>query len=112
MRLLKHVTLMFFCCSVDATQEPQDGPVLGRLVNHARPGNAQVRVIELNNCPHVCLFATKDIIAGQQILYDYCIKIPFVDKVRFNLLPSEVYLCFYKVLTILPILVNWLVVMQ
>jgi len=72
---------MFVCYSMDATEEPVEGPSMGRLVNHSKCGNACVRVVSAMNRPYVCLFATGDISSGDQICYDYGVTIPFEDKV-------------------------------
>lgn len=67
---------------MDATQEPTTGPSLGRLVNHSSRPSAKMEVIvDEKDGPHLCLFATKAIQAGEQILYNYGIRIPFEDKV-------------------------------
>jgi hypothetical protein len=69
--------------SVDATEEVSCGPRLGRLCNHAKGGlqSAKPRIVVVDGEPHVCLFATKRLKAGLQILYDYGVNIPFQDKV-------------------------------
>jgi len=65
--------------SVDATE---DNGTLGRLVNHSKRGLARTRVVVVEEKPHLCLFATDDMIAGQQVLFDYGLKkLPFEDKV-------------------------------
>ena len=74
-------------CSVDATEEPNSGPRLGRLVNHGdkpKDRNARMKVLTLKNQPVLCLFSTKRISAGEQILYDY--GIPLHEVVRYSLL--------------------------
>lgn len=69
---------MFF--SIDATVENNR---MGRLCNHAtgKSATAKVRVVVVNNVPHVCLFAKRDMDVGDQVLYDYGVRLPFVDKV-------------------------------
>jgi len=61
---------MYF--SVDATEETG---CLGRLVNHGntrKERNAVMRV--MGGPPILCLFAIRNIAAGEEILYDYGIK--------------------------------------
>ncbi|KAI7789270.1 putative variant-silencing SET domain-containing protein-like [Triplophysa rosa] len=54
---------------VDAARE--DGS-LGRLVNdeHVNP-NSKMHIITVDRKPHLCLFAKKDIIPGEEITYNY-----------------------------------------
>jgi len=77
-------------CSVDASEEPTSGPRLGRLANHGRKDerNARMKVFE-NSVPTLCLFATKDIPAGTEILYDYGVKVPWEFEVFVLLLLIE-----------------------
>ena len=68
-------------CSIDATTESNR---LGRLANHSRKATAFVRVVTDGAAPptpHLCLFAARDLEAGEQILYDYGVKVPFPDLV-------------------------------
>jgi hypothetical protein len=70
--------------SVDATDEPVLGPRLGRLVNHGdNEGERNARMVVLDNTKEsvLCLFATRDIAAGEQILYDYGVPVPWMRKV-------------------------------
>lgn len=55
--------------SIDASKE--DG-TLGRLANdnHKNP-NCTVRNVIVNGRPHLCLFASKEILPGEEITYDY-----------------------------------------
>ena len=65
--------LLFICLySIDATEEPKSGPSLGRLVNHGdcREVNSKMQLIKWGD-PVLCLFALKEIDAGDEILYDY-----------------------------------------
>jgi len=72
-------------CSIDATDEQQfgiQGRRLGRLVNHgntARKLNARMKVLKTDTGPVLCIFAMRNISAGEQILYDY--GIPLKDLV-------------------------------
>ena len=67
---------MFILCSIDATDEPSDGPIMGRLVNHGRPKeiNAKMVITEVNGEPCMALYALKEIVSGQEILYDYGVR--------------------------------------
>ncbi|KAL1276437.1 hypothetical protein QQF64_036060 [Cirrhinus molitorella] len=55
--------------SIDATHE--DG-TLGRLINddHINPNCTMKRII-VEGKPHLCLFAARDIIPGEELTYDY-----------------------------------------
>jgi len=59
----------FNCCSLDATCD--DGS-LGRLVNdeHKKP-NCVMKLVEVDNSPHLCLFALQDLHAGSELRYNY-----------------------------------------
>jgi hypothetical protein len=74
-----------FNSSYDATEEPTAGLVLGRLVNHGykQEINAKMKiVITDNNKPILCLFSTRAINAGEEVLYDYGQKnYPWENKV-------------------------------
>ncbi|XP_070572455.1 N-lysine methyltransferase KMT5A-like [Ptychodera flava] len=65
-----------FC--IDATQEPGSHErMLGRLVNHGRKNevNAKMKVIVNDHeQPTLCLFSTKLIKPGQEVLFDYGIN--------------------------------------
>lgn len=71
---------MYVLCSIDATEEPLSGPRLGRLANHAdfrKELNAKMKVLHCNNVPALCLFAVRDIHMGEEIRYDYGVKVPW-----------------------------------
>jgi SET domain-containing protein len=72
--------------SIDSTDKDVFGNRLGRLVNHASVKVATARpiVVVCKGEPHICLYATRDLNAGDQLLFSYGIKVPFVDKVKFN----------------------------
>uniref|UniRef100_A0AAV3AM05 [histone H4]-lysine(20) N-methyltransferase n=1 Tax=Pyxicephalus adspersus TaxID=30357 RepID=A0AAV3AM05_PYXAD len=53
---------------VDATKETNR---LGRLINHSKTGNCHTKLHNINNIPHLILIASKDIKAGEELLYDY-----------------------------------------
>uniref|UniRef100_A0A8C5LUL7 [histone H4]-lysine(20) N-methyltransferase n=1 Tax=Leptobrachium leishanense TaxID=445787 RepID=A0A8C5LUL7_9ANUR len=53
---------------VDATKESNR---LGRLVNHSKTGNCHTKLHNINNVPHLVLIASRDIKAGEELLYDY-----------------------------------------
>lgn len=68
---------------MDSTEEPdttQEVPALGRLVNHGRgrAANAIMRAVSYEGNPRLCLFARRDILKKEEILYDYGIaKLPW-----------------------------------
>ncbi|XP_028982520.1 N-lysine methyltransferase KMT5A-like [Diachasma alloeum] len=53
---------------VDATTESGK---LGRLINHSCKENLKARVINSHSIPHLVLFATREIAAGQELTFDY-----------------------------------------
>uniref|UniRef100_A0A8C7Z9F9 [histone H4]-lysine(20) N-methyltransferase n=1 Tax=Oryzias sinensis TaxID=183150 RepID=A0A8C7Z9F9_9TELE len=53
---------------IDATKESGR---LGRLVNHSKSGNCQTRLHAIGETPHLILVASRDIKAGEELLYDY-----------------------------------------
>ncbi|RVE68271.1 hypothetical protein OJAV_G00089090 [Oryzias javanicus] len=53
---------------IDATKESGR---LGRLVNHSKSGNCQTRLHAIGETPHLILVASRDIEAGEELLYDY-----------------------------------------
>jgi histone-lysine N-methyltransferase SETD8 len=45
---------------------------MGRLFNHSSSQpTATVKIVELEGIPHLCLFAARDIIVGDELLIDY-----------------------------------------
>lgn len=44
---------------------------IANLANHSCEPNAHSRIISCDNAQHVCLFASRDIEAGEEITYDY-----------------------------------------
>ncbi|KAG8001019.1 Histone-lysine N-methyltransferase set-1 [Nibea albiflora] len=54
---------------LDASLEDQS---LGRLVNdeHRNP-NCKMQVLQVDNMPHFCLFAVRDIVPGEEVTYSY-----------------------------------------
>lgn len=71
MRLRRHrheVAVIFVHYSIDATKESGR---LGRLVNHSKSGNCQTRLHAIGETPHLILVASRDIEAGEELLYDY-----------------------------------------
>lgn len=85
---------------MDASEEPTCPPRLGRLVNHGRrqERNAVMKVLVCNGAPELCLFATKPIAAGTEILYDYGVKVPWESEVI-------VSLCFSLVIRVFEMLI-------
>ncbi|KAK7795521.1 hypothetical protein U0070_022952 [Myodes glareolus] len=53
---------------VDATRETNR---LGRLINHSRYGNCKTKLHDIDSVPHLILIASRDIAAGEEILFDY-----------------------------------------
>ncbi|XP_075390675.1 N-lysine methyltransferase KMT5A isoform X2 [Tenrec ecaudatus] len=53
---------------VDATRETDR---LGRLINHSKCGNCQTKLHDIDGVPHLILVASRDIAAGEELLYDY-----------------------------------------
>uniref|UniRef100_A0A8C9LMU8 N-lysine methyltransferase KMT5A n=1 Tax=Piliocolobus tephrosceles TaxID=591936 RepID=A0A8C9LMU8_9PRIM len=53
---------------VDATRETNR---LGRLINHSKCGNCQTKLHDIDGVPHLILIASRDIVAGEELLYDY-----------------------------------------
>ncbi|XP_073483274.1 N-lysine methyltransferase KMT5A isoform X2 [Aquarana catesbeiana] len=53
---------------VDATKETNR---LGRLINHSKSGNCHTKLHNINDVPHLILIASRDIKAGEELLYDY-----------------------------------------
>ncbi|XP_069816934.1 N-lysine methyltransferase KMT5A [Dendropsophus ebraccatus] len=53
---------------VDATKETGR---LGRLINHSKNGNCHTKLHDIDNIPHLILIASRDIKAGEELLYDY-----------------------------------------
>ena len=63
------VTLYDRSYSVDATRESGR---LGRLVNHSSiEYNAVSKVVEIKGTPYLCLFSSRDISVGEELLFDY-----------------------------------------
>lgn len=54
--------------SIDASIK--DG-TLGRLVNDDPKPNSKMKLIAVDEVPHLCLFAVMDIKCGDEITYDY-----------------------------------------
>lgn len=74
-----HLCLCFALLSIDASKE--DGS-FGRLVNddHKHP-NCRMKKIDVNENPHLCLFALDDIKQGEEITYDYGFDCPWRTQV-------------------------------
>jgi histone-lysine N-methyltransferase SETD8 len=54
---------------IDATTESN---LLGRLVNHSiRNANCSAKLAVIDTIPHIFLKAKRDILAGEELLYDY-----------------------------------------
>lgn len=63
------------CFSVDATFNHHDK---GRMINDAAPGdskqNSEIKVVNIERNPCLCIFASKDIEIGEEIRYDYGVE--------------------------------------
>ena len=71
-------------CSIDATSEPDTGPVMGRLVNHGRGKLQNSKMIAFgidDGTPVLAIHAMKDIKKNEEILYDYGVKVPWKTEV-------------------------------
>ena len=56
--------------SVDATEETNTS--VGRLINHGRKAaNLVTKVIVVEEDPHLCFFALRDIAKNEELFYDY-----------------------------------------
>ena len=54
---------------IDATEETE---YMGRLINHSRKNpNLLTKVVEVDHLPHLTLIAKRDLIDGEELLYDY-----------------------------------------
>lgn len=62
------ILLLSFSSSFDATY-PKNR--LGRFVNDSPKPNSAMKLISFNNEKRLCLFALKDILPNQEIVYDY-----------------------------------------
>uniref|UniRef100_A0A2C9JW09 [histone H4]-lysine(20) N-methyltransferase n=1 Tax=Biomphalaria glabrata TaxID=6526 RepID=A0A2C9JW09_BIOGL len=62
----------FRCASkqycIDATAESQ---YLGRLLNHSKAGNCCTRAVMIDKKPYLYLVASRDILTGEELTYDY-----------------------------------------
>ena len=43
----------------------------GRMANYHRHGNSKMKKVVVNGRPHLCLFAVKDILPGEQVVFNY-----------------------------------------
>ena len=64
---LQYLTDIIFYFSIDANQSKQ----LGKFVNDDRQTNCKMEHLISDTNHHLCLFATRDIPAHHQLLYDY-----------------------------------------
>ena len=65
--------VLFSIFSIDASAE---SGIPGRLVNDSfKFSNSKMeKIVLIGNIPHLCLFATRDIEHGEEILYFYGLK--------------------------------------
>ena len=55
-------------CSIDSTEEDS----LGKMFNHSKKNvNVIIKVIILNDKPHLGVVASRDIYIGKELQYDY-----------------------------------------
>ena len=60
---------MTLCRSLDSTAESER---LARLVNHSRRApNLHLQLLQFEGRPRVALVARRDILVGEELLYDY-----------------------------------------
>ncbi|XP_071854838.1 uncharacterized protein [Apostichopus japonicus] len=70
---------------IDSTQEPSEGPMLGRLVNHGERQEINTKIVNFHDTPAMCLFALRDINKGEELLYDYGVtNLPWKKKHTFE----------------------------
>ena len=55
---------------VDATRETNPNRP-GRPINHSKCGNCQTKLHDIDGVPHLILIASRDIAAGEELLYNY-----------------------------------------
>ncbi|KAH3784872.1 hypothetical protein DPMN_012731 [Dreissena polymorpha] len=59
-------------CCIDATNDIFHE---GRMINDAENGDAKqncvMKIVEVNQTPHLCTFADRDIAIGEELRYDY-----------------------------------------
>ena len=61
--------VFFVLLSVDATKESGR---LGRLLNHSKSAaNCATRLVNVKDRPYLILETTRDVQAGEELLYDY-----------------------------------------
>lgn len=66
--LREHFKSSIFCTYID----PRYKGNIGRFINHSCNPNLCVVPVRVNNMiPRVCLFASRDILAGEEVTYDY-----------------------------------------
>ncbi|KAJ8306755.1 hypothetical protein KUTeg_015692, partial [Tegillarca granosa] len=76
---------------IDASEEPNEGPLLGRLVNHGRgqEQNCTMKKVRIDNKPYLCLFAIRNIEVGEELLYNYGVDLPWETMVCGSLKDSK-----------------------
>jgi len=75
--------MIHLLCSIDSTVEPHGQRKLGRLVNHSTKHTAFPQLVIHKGSPHLCLFASRFLTAGEQLLYNYGVQLPFPDLVSY-----------------------------
>lgn len=90
--MIFHNMDLIFLNSIDATEERETGPTLGRLVNHGEKNEVNVKpsILDFEGTPVICLFALTDIAEGEELLYDYGVSnLPWKQqaKVKIEVIP-------------------------
>lgn len=63
--------IAFFVCSIDATNTERKGKYIKDEEVGSPLNNCVMRVLVTENYPRLCLFANRDIKAGEELRYDY-----------------------------------------
>lgn len=84
--------------SIDATNNIYD---IGRMVNDAQPEtveeNVLIKIVVVDQLPHLCLFALRDIEIGEELRYDYGIDdLPWRKKVKYLSILNITYVLLIK----------------
>jgi SET domain len=72
------------CFSIDASEVE----CLGRMINDAtgKEINCAIKIIKIGLHPHLCFFATHDIMVGEELRYDYGVDdLPWRTKRKVNI---------------------------
>lgn len=69
--LNNHPAKLFFVCSIDATNTERKGKYINDEEVGSPLNNCVMRLLVMDNYPRLCLFANRDIKAGEELRYDY-----------------------------------------